>query len=203
MMMTTMMTIIRMTWILPFVIVSEMQLSDGLRKWRIQIWNSSSNFLQIWNHQKSLLSFRNILNSMQKYLRVHLATENSPTVLFVEIFNFLYSSLNKWAAIENTHSIAKKMVNSTYIAILIPCCRCAGPSAKFDPHIHWVRPLDYHLCHQSVTSPVAVLFSLFHKISEEQDTIWLGAKIACPPPPSFRSPLAQAITRQKVLGIEF
>ena len=45
---------------------------------------------------------------MQKYFRAHLATENSPTVLFVEIFNFLYSSLNKWAAIENTHSIAKK-----------------------------------------------------------------------------------------------
>ena len=115
MIMTTVLTIIRMTWILPFTIVSEMQLSVGLRKWRIQNWNSSSNFLQIWNHQKSLLSIRNILNSMQKYLRVHLATENSPTVLFVEIFNFLYSSLNKWAAIENTHSIAKKMVNSTYI----------------------------------------------------------------------------------------
>ena len=66
MMMTTVLTIIRMTWILPFVIVSEMQLSVGLRKWRIQIWNSSSNFLQIWNHQKSLLSIRNILNSMPK-----------------------------------------------------------------------------------------------------------------------------------------
>ena len=202
------MTIFRMTWILPFAIVSQMQLSDLLRKWKIQIWNSSSSFLQIWNYQKSLPSICNILNSMQKYLRIHLATENIPTVLFVEIFNFLYSFMNRWGPVEkHTLQHSQKTLNSTYskIAILIPCCRCAGPSAKFDPHIHWVRPLDYHLCHLSVTRPVAVLFSLFHEISEDQDTIWLGAKIACPPPPSLRhrSTLAQAISRQRVLGKEF
>ena len=111
MMMTTVMTIIRMTWILPFVIVSQMQLSDLLRKWRIQIWNSSSSFLQIWNYQKSLPSICNILNSMQKYLRIHLATENIPTVLFVEIFNF--SCILLWTGegqSKNTlYSIAKKL----------------------------------------------------------------------------------------------
>ena len=132
MMMTTVMTIIRMTWILPFVIVSQMQLSDLLRKWKIQIWNSSSSFLQIWNYQKSLPSICNILNSMQKYLRIHLATENIPTVLFVEIFNFLYSFMNRWGPVEkHTLQHSQKTLNSTYsnIAILIPCCGCAGPSA--------------------------------------------------------------------------